>query len=820
MNLFRFPAPATWPALCARPAADPAAEATRRAAVRGIYADVIARGDVALAELTQRFDGVPGAPLTFDSAAIRAAAALAPVELRGALEAAATNIRAFHAAAPTGDFAVETLRGVRAWARRVPLRRVGLYVPGGSAPLVSSLLMLAIPAQLAGCDELVICTPPGAGGTLAPAIALAAEVLGISRIFGLGGAQAVAAMAVGTATVPRCDKICGPGNAWVDAAKRLAPDYGAAYDLPAGPSEALVLADATARPAWVAADLLAQAEHGPDSQVVLVTDSETLLNAVLVEVERQLALLPRRAVAAEALTHSRAVLVPDLATGLAFAEAYASEHLLLAVADPGPLAAQVQRAGSVFLGHFSPESCGDYATGPNHTLPTGGAAAYASGVSVETFTRRITFQELTPTGLQALAGPTIALAEAEGLQAHAEAARVRLVEVPNEADAQAAQSVSTVQPQSLNHSITQSLNRTWPRPHVAALVPYASARDEYGGPPALAALDANENPLGAPVVGAAWARYPDPHQRALTAAWATRLGVPAESLLVTNGSDEGLDLLVRAGCAPGADEGYGDSLLACPPTYGMYGVAAASHNVACRKVPLTADFQLNMPAILADVAAAEASGRPVKLLLLTSPNNPTGNLLAPNAIGTLLKALPNVVVVVDEAYADFADGPTWVARLSEFPNLVVLRTLSKAWGMAGLRVGAVVASAEILGWLRRLKPPYNVSGASQALALQALQTPPAALQGTVSAVRTERDRLANALISNRLIEQVFPSDANFLLVRVRPEMPAPALYKALTERGVVVRDRSREPGCANCLRISIGTAAENDLLLAEIDGLM
>lgn len=425
MDIVRNPALASWPMLTRRPAAD----LTRlRSTVEGIFADVAARGDEALRELTERYDRVAGAPIVWDEAAIAEAAASA-APLVPALRLAAANLRAFHAAAPTGDYAVETQPGVRCWARRVPLRRVGLYVPGGSAPLFSTLLMLAIPAQLAGVDEIVVCTPPGPGGTLAPAIAAAAQVLGLKRVLGVGGAQAIAALALGTAVVPRVDKICGPGNAWVTAAKQLATEYGIAIDMPAGPSEVLVLADRTARPAWVAADLLAQAEHGPDSQVVLVTDDEALLTATLLEVEWQLSQLQRREVATEALQASRAILVASLTEGLAFAEEYAPEHLILAVAEPAALAARVRRAGSVFLGHFAPESCGDYASGPNHTLPTGGAAGAWSGVSTETFTRRVTFQELTPAGLAGLSETVITMAEAEGLRAHADAVRVRMAAV-------------------------------------------------------------------------------------------------------------------------------------------------------------------------------------------------------------------------------------------------------------------------------------------------------------------------------------------------------------------------------------------------------
>ncbi len=341
----------------------------------------------------------------------------------------------------------------------------------------------------------------------------------------------------------------------------------------------------------------------------------------------------------------------------------------------------------------------------------------------------------------------------------------------------------------------------WVRPHILALQPYTSARDEFSGT-ACAALDANENPLGHPAVGAAWARYPDPHQRTLKAQLAARHGLDSAQVLVTNGSDEAIDLLIRAGCRPGTD-----AILTAPPTYGMYAVTAAAHAVEVRRVPLSLpDFQPDVAALLA------ATDGFVKLLFLTSPNNPTGNLLDAAKVEALLREFPGVVVI-DEAYHEFADTPSWATRLAEFPNLAVLQTLSKAWGLAGLRVGALFAAPALVALLGRLKPPYNVSGIGQELAARALADP-AGATAAVAHVRRERTRLVAALTMNASVETVLPSDANFLLVRFRVE--ARALYEALLTRGVVVRDRSREPGCAGCLRISIGTVAENDLLLASL----
>ncbi len=413
----------TWDPLLARPAADAAALESR---VRPLLDRVRAEGDRALLDLTRRFDGVELDGIRVPEEALDAAAAEVPQSLKDALATAAANVRRFHEAQQEGEVRVETQPGVECWRRSVPIERVGLYVPGGSAPLVSSLVMLAVPAQVAGCREVVVCSPPGPDGEVPAAIRYAARLLGATAVVRLGGAQAVAAMAYGTASVPRVDKIFGPGNSYVTAAKQLVARDGVAIDLPAGPSEVLVVADSGANPAWVAADLLAQAEHGPDSQVVLVTTDARLPARVEAALVEQLATLPRADVARQALQHARAVVVDSLDEALAVSEHYAPEHLILALDDADQFAARVSQAGSVFIGALSPESVGDYASGTNHTLPTGGYARAYSGVSLDSFVRKVTFQRLTADGLAAL-GPTVeTLARAEGLEAHARAVTLRL----------------------------------------------------------------------------------------------------------------------------------------------------------------------------------------------------------------------------------------------------------------------------------------------------------------------------------------------------------------------------------------------------------
>ena len=396
--------------------------------VEAIFEDVAARGDDALRDYTAKFDGVTLADFEVGTDEFAAARAAVPADVQSAIAEAASRIEAFHRAGVAAPYELETAPGLLCQRVQRPIARVGLYVPAGSAPLPSTALMLAIPAQLAGCREIILCTPPRKDGSADPAVLLAAQQAPGVRVFKLGGAQAIAAMALGTGSMPRCDKLFGPGNSWVDEAKRQALQRpgGIAIDMPAGPSEVLVIADAGADPAFVASDLLSQAEHGPDSQVLLVSDNDALLDAVVVEVELQLARLPRAAIATQALAASRLVRVGDIAQAIEVSDAYAPEHLILAVREPRDWLDRVQNGCSIFLGDWTPEALGDYCSGSNHVLPTGGAARAWSGLSVASFQKAITVQDASRAGIAA-AGPCAAtLAHAEGLQAHARAVELRL----------------------------------------------------------------------------------------------------------------------------------------------------------------------------------------------------------------------------------------------------------------------------------------------------------------------------------------------------------------------------------------------------------
>ena len=423
MKKIFYPSPAEWEELLKRP--------TLRTeelmeTVKGLVEEVRQGGDQAVMALEEKFDKVSLSALEVSAEERQEAEQLVSEELKKAIRLAAGNIRRFHEAQRFEGVQVETQPGVTCWQKAVPIEKVGLYVPGGTAPLFSTVLMLAIPASIAGCKELVLCTPPMKNGRVHPAVLYAAGVAGVKRVFKIGGVQAIAAMAYGTESVPRVYKIFGPGNQYVTAAKQLVSLRQVAIDMPAGPSEVEVLADETANPTFVAADLLSQAEHGADSQAVLISTSEKLVEEVEREVARQLAELPRQEIAAKALQWSKLIVVRTMEEAMAMTNAYAPEHLIIEAADYLALAKQVEHAGSVFLGSLTPESAGDYASGTNHTLPTNGYAKAYSGVCLDSFMRKMTFQEIRPEGLLRI-GPAIeTMAAGEALDAHRLAVTRRL----------------------------------------------------------------------------------------------------------------------------------------------------------------------------------------------------------------------------------------------------------------------------------------------------------------------------------------------------------------------------------------------------------
>lgn len=423
MKTIQFPDKTEWTELLARPGME---LRSLDALVSKVIEDVKENGDSALVRYTSEFDKVMIKDFKVSSKEIQEAEQLVNSELKLAIAVAIENIHKFHAAQKSRTIEVETMKGVVCWQKAVPVEKVGLYIPGGTAPLFSTVLMLSIPAKIAGCKKIIMCSPPGKNGKLNPAIIYAAKAAGVTDIFKVGGAQAIAAMAYGTVTIPAVYKIFGPGNQYVTAAKQLVARNTVAIDMPAGPSEVAVLADDSSNPSFIASDLLSQAEHGPDSQVVLISTSKEMITKALFELEKQLVLLPRKELAELSLSHSKAILVKDYTEMMELVNAYAPEHLIISTSNADDLAEKVVNAGSVFIGQYTPESAGDYASGTNHTLPTNGNAVAYSGVNLDAYQKKITYQRITKEGLMKI-GPAIErMAAAEDLIAHQRAIALRI----------------------------------------------------------------------------------------------------------------------------------------------------------------------------------------------------------------------------------------------------------------------------------------------------------------------------------------------------------------------------------------------------------
>ena len=423
IQVFKEPKKKDWPSILARPQFDAAPLEVK---VREILMAVKQRGDAAISAYTLAFDKIALSNFKLSASAFDAAEKVLTPSLKTAIQLAKVNIEVFHQGQIQKEERIETMPGVWCWRKSVGIEKVGIYIPGGTAPLFSTVLMLGIPAKLAGCKEIILCTPPNEKGEIDPAIIYAASLVGVTAIFTIGGVQAIAALAYGTASVPKVYKIFGPGNQYVTAAKQMIQQEGVAIDMPAGPSEVCVYADETSIASFVAADLLSQAEHGVDSQVILIANSIDIVEQVQKELDGQLVLLPRKELATKALAHSKAIVIENTEEAIAMMNEYAPEHLILSINNAAQVAEKIINAGSIFIGNFSPESVGDYASGTNHTLPTNGFAKAYSGVSMDSFVKKITFQQLTERGLENIAPTVIEMATAEGLQAHSKAVELRV----------------------------------------------------------------------------------------------------------------------------------------------------------------------------------------------------------------------------------------------------------------------------------------------------------------------------------------------------------------------------------------------------------
>jgi histidinol dehydrogenase len=750
---------------------------------RALIDRVRLEGDEALRDFARTFDGVSLEALEVPRAAWDASLTALDPALRAALERSVRNISAVHAAFRPTETVCSPEPGITVGRRPDPLARVGIYAPGGRAAYPSSLLMGAIPARVAGVGDVIVCSPPGPDGLPSPVVLAAAALAGVDRVYALGGAGAIAAMALGTASVPRVDRIMGPGNAYVAEAKRQLVGE-VAIDSPAGPSELLVIADDSADPEVLARELVAQAEHDPDAAVMalLITDEDRLLTALEQALSARVSATPRREIVSASLAARGALCtVPTVDEAIAFANAWAAEHLLLVVHDQDRerMLAQLRGAGTIFVGASSSVAYGDYMTGANHVLPTGGAGRSYSGLSTLDFVRWTTWQEVTPAAAARLAVDVGTFADAEGLPAHAAAAR--------------AWGAHDVAPDAIGR------RPSLVRPAIEAMPLY----DPKRAPVALDLTD-NTNLWGLPpsaervlraLPPARVTRYPSLYAAELKRALAGYAGTTAEHLVTGCGSDDLLDNAMRAFGEPGS------VVAASVPTFAMIPIFAQGN--ALRYVGITErpDHQPDLEALLA--------ARP-RLLYLCTPNNPTGVRMAHDLIERAAREAPGVVIV-DEAYAEFA-GESAVALTSRYDNLLVIRTLSKAVGLAGLRVGYAVGAPPLVQAVEKARGPYKVNAVAEEAATAALTEDREWIATHVQLAIEARDRLTEALRDRGF--SPLPSSANFVCV---PMADAVAVGHALRAQGVAARPFTGLPHVGDALRISVGPWPLLEEFLAAFD---
>lgn len=728
-------------------------------------------GDSALLRFARVFDGVDLEHIEVPPAVVTAALAAIDVDVRRALELARDAITAFHRAQLPVAHEIETRPGVRLGRRPDALRRVGVYAPGGRAAYPSSVLMGVVPAKVAGVGEVVVCSPPGEDGWPSREVLAACALAGADRVFALGGAGAVAALAYGTAIVPRVDKVVGPGNAYVTEAKRQLGGV-VATDGPAGPSEVLIIADESSDAGLIAAELIAQAEHDPDAAAVLVATDAAVIAAAKRELAALLEEQPRRTIIEQSFAARGGLLLAEnVAAAVAFAERYAPEHLLLLTSSPGQLLDSVRGVGTVFLGACSSVAFGDYVTGANHVLPTAGRANAWSGLATADFLRWTTWQEVSPAAAAALAGPTATLAEAEGLPGHALAARMRSGGMAGAAP--------------MGPPREPRLRSAYAEIHLY----------DPGRTPCSTDLSDNTNlfgmsPAASEVVAsppsALVTRYPSVYADRLKRAIAERFGVAPENVTTGCGSDDVIDSAVRAFCEPGAT-------LAHPsPTFGVVPLFARMNAVRPVAVPLGPGFALDASALL---------GTRAELAYVCRPNNPTGTQFDRAEVERVCREAAGIVVV-DEAYSDFA-GDDLVAFAVSSTRTVVVRTFSKAWGMAGLRLGFAIGPESMIHEIEKSRGPYKISALAEAAALAALDRDGDWVRAGVDAVTAHRDRLATEL--RRLGLRALPSSANFLLVPVPVTFgTALDLGARLVDEGIAVRPFPDLPHVGDCIRVTVG----------------
>lgn len=768
-----------------RPAADEPIEI-----VREIIAAVRSNGDQALRDLTRRFDGIDTSNPRVDNSELAAALERIPSDVRVALETALANVWAYHTKQLPNDVSMNR-DGITVEGLHRPVARAGCYVPGGRAAYPSTVIMTVVPARVAGVGEVVVTVPPGPDGSVADVTLAAACLAGVSELHAIGGAQAIAALAYGTETIRPVDVIAGPGNRYVAAAQR---EVAGAVGVPsafAGPSEVVVVADRSANPSFAAVDLIVQAEHGPDGMSWLITWDEQVADAVTAEVSALVESAFRRHEISQTLASSGyAVICESPEQTCQVVNAIAPEHLELQVSDPDALLVRVDNAGAVFCGPWSPASLGDYLAGPSHVLPTNGTARFAGALTVRDFMKDIHVVRADRSGLARAAPHVIALAEAEGLPAHAESVRLR------EPHLEAGGLGAAGQP------------GPGARREIAMMAGYHSPQFDVK-----VRLNTNESPIGPPPEFVAamaramrnltWQRYPDRSAIELRTRIAAVHDVEPDNVFAANGSNEVLQCLLLA------YGGSGRSAAVFEPTYALHSHLIRVTGTTLLEGRRDADFNLDPVAACRLVEQA----RP-ELTFLCSPNNPTGQIDSPASIAAVANSVAGAggLLCIDEAYGQFSPHSA-LELLTDDTPLVVTQTYSKTWAMAAARLGYAVGPEWLISELEKVALPYHLDAMTQAAGSIALDHA-AAMEARVQALITERGRLCDRL--GRLAVQVWPSSANFVLFRPR-FVDSSTVWHGLLDRSVLIRDFSSWPLLQGCLRVTVGTPAEDDYFLTALE---
>jgi histidinol dehydrogenase len=763
-----------------------AARATREVedAVRKVIDAVRERGDDALCELTERWDKVKLEAKDLRVPADAIASAPLGSRFAEAFQRAVERIRRFHVEVKPRSVILEDNEGVRMGIRWTPIGSVGLYIPGGKASYPSTLAMTAVPAQIAAVERIVVVSPPGPSGEVSAELLLAARILGLKEMYRVGGAQAVAALAIGTRSVPRVDKIFGPGNAFVaEAKKQLFGEVG--IDLLAGPSELVVYADRSAEPEWVAADLMAQAEHDESTRITLLATSPGVLASIRRAMEALVEAEPRRQIIKKSWAQNGVFEVassPEEAA--ARINAIAPEHLSIQAEEPWKVLARIKNAGAIFLGGFSPVAVGDYYAGPNHVLPTGRSARYASCLSVEDFMKRSNVVEMERDFLIRRGEDVEVLGRGERLPAHATSVSLR------------------------------RMGRALPlaRRGLRSVAPYAIVEEEGD-----VKLNQNESPWDVPaevkeevarrLKDLPWNRYHQKIPQQLLSRMAEDAGVPEECVLAASGSNLLLQWIFASYAAPGS------TLLYPSPSFSLYPLWGEVCETRLETVPLGDRWAYDGKRWVEAVSALKPA-----VTVLCLPNNPTGSELGRREVSRIAAAaaLAGGILVIDEAYREFSE-PEFdrTSLLRELQNVILVRTCSKAFSAAGMRLGYLLAAKAIAVELRKMVPPFHLNLFAAILGLTLWERKDFFL-AQVRKLVSERDRLMGALARLRGVE-VFPTHANFFLMRVGD---ADGLFSALKERGILVRVPGKDPSLSGCLRVSAGTPAENDRLIAAVAEIM